>query len=177
MSRPCIVCPTPREVPCCLLSPRQSFRRPGVSQNSRQMLLFRDPVSKQLYGSSQRSIHVKHQYKSKINTRQRSIHVKHQYKSKINTRQTSIQVKDQYTSNINTSQRSIHVKHKYKSNINTRQSFLCKTYLYNLYVARLVYRLTVCSKRGYMRELVYYIIIIIILGIYYMLFLQSPRST
>ena len=104
MSRPCIVCPTPREVPCCLLSPRQSFRRPGVSQNSRQMLLFRDPVSKQLYGSSQRSIHVKHQYKSNINRRQRSIHVKHQYKSKINTCQTSIQVKDQYKSNINTRQ-------------------------------------------------------------------------
>ena len=95
--------------------------------------------------------------KSKINTRQTSIQVKDQYKSKINTCQTSIQVKDQYTSNISTSQRSIHVKHKYKSKINTRQSFLCKTYLYNLYVARLVYRLTVCSKSVYMRELVYYI--------------------
>ena len=118
MSHPCTVCPMPREVPCCLLSPTQSFRRPGVSQNSRQMLLFPDPVSKQLY----RSIHAKHQYKSNINTSETSIKVKHQYKSNINTSQTSIQVKHQYKSNINTSQTSIQVKHQYKSNINTSQT-------------------------------------------------------
>ena len=141
MSHPCIVCPTPREVPCCLLSPRQSFRRPGVSQNSRQMLLFRDPVSKQLYGSSQRSIYVKHQYKSKINTRQKSKQIKDQYMSNINTSQRSIHVKNQNKSKINTRQTSIHVKHQYTSNINTSQ----RSIHVNVFCVKHTY--TICTLR------------------------------